>query len=241
MVRGYVAVLRHGLQARDLSPLWAETHLWLANHADQLQQADPPSVYRGRAKLVAADDPGIWYRCGRQEMADGQRDQAWHSWRRSLELSALYLSEIVDRSAEDLDPPDILREVLPDRPETLVKAAADLFPDPEMTAERQPFLEKALALLERRPPPRKADDLYLEGRIYRSWGRWTEAAVCYEKALAQEPYQADWRCEYARVLRHQDRLQEARRELLTVLEQQPGHDGARRLLDLVTRELEEMR
>jgi len=59
-----VSALRSTVRARDACPLWAAPHLWLAEHADLLEQAEPRRAYRERAKLVAPGDAGLWYRCG---------------------------------------------------------------------------------------------------------------------------------------------------------------------------------
>ncbi len=148
LLRHQVPALRHCLQARDACPLWAECHLLLAEQAGNLDNAEGRGAYLERAKLVAADDPRVWYRCGIQEIDDDQKEQAWKSWRRSLELSDRYLLAILDRSAEFLDPPDILRTILPDRPGLLAAAALHLFPGTEFAAERERFLEEARAARE---------------------------------------------------------------------------------------------
>ena len=120
----------------------------IAEHVDEFAKADPREAYLERAKFLAPDDPELWYRCGTLELADGRPDRAWASWRRSLELSDGHLPEILDRSAALLSPHDILRRVLPDRPDLLLKAALHLYPEPG--EGRRPFLERALAILEER-------------------------------------------------------------------------------------------
>jgi hypothetical protein len=235
--KNLLPALRHGVQARNTGPLLAGSHLWLAEHADWLAGAEAPEVYRNRAKWTAPDDPAVWYRCGALEVAAGQLDLAWQSWRHCLELSDVYLTDILDRSGESMEPADILQRVLPEQPQVLLKAASYLFPHADQTAERRPFLEKALVLLANQPPPQSPDNLHLKAEIHQSLGEEAEALSAYQAALARKPWQADWRFDLAACYSQQDRWEEAQAELRRVLEQQPGHRPAQHLLEQVTREL----
>jgi hypothetical protein len=68
-------------------------------------------------------------------------------------------------------------------------------------------------------------------------GRPADAAAAYEELVLQEPGRVEWRLEFARLLYEQGRLRDARRELLTVVAQQPTNAGARELLTEVDRKL----
>jgi predicted Zn-dependent protease len=61
----------------------------------------------------------------------------------------------------------------------------------------------------------------------------------YQTALAREPGQVKWRFEYAQLLWQQRQLHEARRELLTVLSQQPDYPGVRESLTYLERQIAE--
>src|SRR5262249_18352309 len=140
--------LRHLLRARDLCPLLADAHIRLAASAGRLQRADAPGAYLARACFVLPNSPEVWYLTGVQHLADQQPDQARKNWHRSLELSDRYLSDILSRSARHLRPDEVLDQVLPDNAGILLAAASELYPSPESTPERLPFLEKALFVLE---------------------------------------------------------------------------------------------
>jgi tetratricopeptide (TPR) repeat protein len=183
---------------------------------------------------VAPADPDVWYRCGVLEMEDGDTAQACRSWRHCLELSDQHLADVLDRVGGILDPAAILQEVLPDRPELILAAADRLYPPPEAAERRRPFQERALALLERPPVPLAAADLQVRADLHAALGRPEEALTDYRMALAREPQRADWRYQYARLLYHQGRLRDARREALLVLAQQPENAPARQLFRTVT-------
>jgi hypothetical protein len=137
--------LRHCLLARDLCPLLSRAQVRLADYADRLAAGDSRGNYLGRAKTLVPFDPEIWYFSGLQELLDGRTDDAWESWRRSLELSGQRLPEIVHHAAPVLSPAEILERLLPDKPDLLYQAAFELYPDPE--AEGPEGLER----LDRRP------------------------------------------------------------------------------------------
>jgi len=224
------------LQARDSCPLLAEPQRFLADNADEFKQADTRLTYLERVAFVTPSDPGVWYAWG-HELFDKQPAQAYEKWRRSLELSDIFLPSILEVSTIRLKPLAIRDEILPDDPKILVAAALQLYPRP--TAERQLFLDKAVALLENQTTPLKGKDLRAQALIQSALGRSEEALAIYQAALAYEPRQVTWRFEFAQLLFQQKRLQEARAELLTVLAAQPEYTAARDLLGFVERQLAE--
>jgi O-antigen ligase/tetratricopeptide (TPR) repeat protein len=238
LARDYLAAgLRHFVQARRLCPLLSGPHLVIALHVDDQEGEDARGASRRRAKLVEPANPNVWHLCGAQELRDGRPEQAWESWRRCLELSQRYLPAILHSSSQLLGPRELVEKVLPARPDVLVAAATQLYPAAEAAAERRPFLEEALRLLEARRGLATGADLRLKAQTHKSLGQPAEALAAYQELLAREPRQAEWRYELAQLLYEQGRLQEARRELHVVLAQQPAHAAARALLSVVIREL----
>jgi O-antigen ligase len=229
--------LSHLLQARDSCPVLAEAQLQLAVNAEQLRQAEPRRAYLERAKLLTPDDPEQWYLCGIQELFDGETEQAWVSWRRSLELSDRFMADILTGVGRTPDVPGALSHVLPERPESWLAAAAQLYPAPEASADRRPLLEKALALLEQPPGPQTAADLHTLATTHAALGQAEPAKAAFRLALEKEPQQLGWRYELARLLCEQRRFSEARTELLTILAAQPADAQARGLMETVARGL----
>ncbi len=234
-----VPALRHFLRSRDVCPLRAEAHMEIAEYVDKFEKAEPRETYLERAKFLAPDDPELWERCGTLELVDGHTDQAWASWRRSLELSDSHLSEILSRSVARLSPEDIVRRILPDRPDLLLKAALHLYPQPG--EGRRPFFEQALATLEKRPDALGAADLHVKASIHRALGQPVEALAAYRASLDREPLQLAWRYELAELLYEQNRFQESFQELLKVQMLQPKNDQARALMDAVKGKIAEGR
>jgi tetratricopeptide (TPR) repeat protein len=231
--------VRHWLLARDLCPLLSEAHLSLAWYAGRFTEADPPALYLERATLAAPHDPGLWYLSGRALLAERPAQACGH-WRRSLELSDKDLGPILAAGARRFTPQQILEDILPDRPEVIMAAAAELFPDPEASGEARPFLEKALALLNARRGTLAAKDWHLAAQIHWLLGQGEDARFAYRAAVGEAPGELDWRCEFAEFLWGQGRRPEALRELRAVLAQQPDHARARELADQATREMGEV-
>jgi hypothetical protein len=123
--------LRHALRARDLCPALARPHVLIAEHTDKLLKGDSRLTYFQRAKFLVPFDPEIWFFCGFQELQAEQEDQAWANFRRSLELSDRRLPDILLASWEHLKPNQLIDRVLPGKPETLLAAALELYPQPE--------------------------------------------------------------------------------------------------------------
>ncbi len=224
--------LRHYLRSRDLSPLRAEVHMEIAELVNEFATAEPRGAYLARAKRLAPGDPDLWYRCGILELADGQPDRAWASWRHSLALSDLHRREILARGAERLGPLETLRRILPDRPDLLLEAATSFYPTPD--DGRRPFLERALSVLDGRTGPPTAADLHVKATIHRALGQRAEALSTYRAALSRNPMQMDWRLELAELSQELGQFEESRQELLAILALQPKAVRARKLLEAVT-------
>jgi O-antigen ligase/tetratricopeptide (TPR) repeat protein len=235
--RHLVPALRHFLQSRDACPLRSAAHMDIAEYVDKFEKAEPRETYLERAKLLSPDDPELWERCGTLELLDGRPDQAWVSWRRSLELSDSHLPEILDRSARLLAPDDLLRKVLPNRPDVLLKAALHLYP--QVGEGRRCFLGQALAILEKQPVALGAAELHVKGSIHRALGHPAEALAAYRAALDREPLQLAWRHELAELLYEQGQFRESFQELLKVQMLQPENNQVRALMDAVKRKIAE--
>lgn len=232
-----VPALRHILVARDQSPLLPASHRLIAANTHRFEKAEAISSYLTRAKLLAPNDPEAWYFFGLQESVNGDLEAALKSWRRSLEISDQYVREIVTSVAKIPDFESLLAVVLPNRSPVLVGAAFHLYPKEEQSAERMPLLERALKILDDMPPALGADSLRLRGKIQASLGRSDVALKSYESALLRQPGNIEWRFELAKLFHQEKRLQDARRELLTILAQQPGHGPARELQAIVARDI----
>jgi tetratricopeptide (TPR) repeat protein len=238
LARKYLTpALRHYLVARDLCPLMAKPHVRIAADVKWLRNADPADVYLHRAELVYPRGPEVWYVAGLIQLRDGQKDEAWASWRRSLELSQEYLPQILTRAREALDGPELADKVLPDQADVLWAAAAYLYPDPKDQAKRRPILQKALAVLQPRGDALDAADLHIRAAAEAEVGDPAAALVSYGAALRLDPQQDDWRYEYAELLHKQHRLQDALDQLQIVTGRKPGHSNAQRLLIEVAAEL----
>src|SRR5205823_3573941 len=103
-------------------------HLGIASLHDVLARAEPRNVYLERAKRLAPADALLWYLYGLDELVHGRSEQAWRSWRRSLELSDRHRPAILDLGARKLAPDELVRRVVPDRPDVLLAAASYLYP-----------------------------------------------------------------------------------------------------------------
>jgi tetratricopeptide (TPR) repeat protein len=221
-----------------------EPHVRLAASADKLIRGDSTMTYLDRAKFLSPMNATIWYLCGKQEFLSEQWDDAWTSWRRSLELADLHLLPILDQARSVLSDQEMLKKVFPDKPKVLFVAGMYLQPNEAGREGQKLFLEKALSALDEQEEPskdeEKGENLFLKGMINDILGRKKEAITGYQAALLHPPKdkekEINWRLSYARLLYEEGQLKESERQLRTVLSQQPGHDHAKTLLTVVRRE-----
>jgi tetratricopeptide (TPR) repeat protein len=226
--------LDHYLQARAACPLLPQPHLRIAAFRHNLVDAEPCTAYLARAKMLRPADSEVWYIAGIEELRQGDRDQAYRSWRHALRCSKRHLHDIVARTANLLSPAEMVASVLPDDAEQLFEAAVQLFPDPAAISSRRILLDRALAILE---TPQDAASWQLKGRIHHLVGEPEPALAAYRAAISQEPRQTEWRYEYAELLYQEGRFDLARAQLITILDLNPNHYRARTLLPVVNRKL----
>lgn len=227
------ALARYRL-ARDLCPLLERPHLRFAAYSQDTEvifRADPPEDYLVRARFLLPHEGQIWFLSGMQELEEGKSEQAWQSWRRSLVCSPQLLGTILDRSQGHLEPQEVIHRILPDDSGLLFEAAMH-------HAKRQedagtPFLEKALQLLEGRRTRLTTASLAMKANIHQRLNQSLKALETYRELVGRDPGQWAWRMELARLLYENGRLQESRRELRVLLDEQPRNQAAKNLFERV--------
>jgi len=202
--------LGHHLKARHLCPLLPRPHVRLAAYQPRLLKGDSRMAYLERALSLAPWDAELWYACGLQRLLDGQPQQAWPYWRKSLQLSDRHLRSIVRYSLQFLEPSELPGTVFAEDPEMLYRAAWRLFPVDEAKTERRPFLRKALQMLLEAPDQLDAAEWRLKARIHAEFDQSEDAFSSYQKALLGETNNISWRLEYVRLLRQHGRKSAAR-------------------------------
>ena len=153
-----------------------------------------------------------------------------------MELSDQFLFPILEASSKFLGPEELVRRVLPDKPDLLLIAACRLYPGAEGIENRKPLLHKALLLLGAESTP-KLDELHTKALVLKELGQTTEAKAAFQALLARKPDQLTWRYELAELLYERGQFQEVRVELLTILAQDPKHSPAHNLFRLATQGL----
>jgi tetratricopeptide (TPR) repeat protein len=214
--------LEHMALARSLCPLLARPHMRFAAHADEIVRADPPAAYWARARRLSPADPSLWYYSGVQQIKDGQPEQAWASWRRSLELSSLHLDAIVDAAGPRLgdDPRQraegLMKAVLPDNPEQMLRAALRLDPNPTPDSPVRPLLLLGLDRLTARAEAPSARRYYLKARFHHLLGQVDDAIRDYDDAVRYDPNKVEWRQQFVELLVQEQKWEKAKQQLETL-------------------------
>jgi O-antigen ligase/tetratricopeptide (TPR) repeat protein len=218
-----VSALAAYQQARDACPLVEEPHRALARYHMLYQQADSKETYLARAKYLAPGIPLVWYDIGSLELATDP-EQALASWRRCLELNGDHLRQILDESRTRFPAATVRDQLLPENAEILLGAALYLYPDDQDA--RRPFVERALAALQRQEGPYGYPHWKLKAQTYRLLDQQGEAVKAYRAALTWQPRDLRSRLELAGCLYQENRLDEARHEVQMVLSQDPRNAEA---------------
>jgi cytochrome c-type biogenesis protein CcmH/NrfG len=239
-----VPALRHFVKGRNLCPLLPELQFALAANADRFADADAPANYLRRVQLLAPSDPQLWYLIGQQQLLDELPEQAWQSWRRSLQLADWHLAEILNEASRHLTVEQLRNQVLPADPKLLLAAAKHpSFSEPASEEHassgdiaRSFFLQAALEALEAiQLADWDADRFELAGQIYGELGRKEDAISAYREAVRRQPAQIQWRMQLAKALYDAQRDEDAQQETRLILSRDPKHVDARNLLNLIMR------
>lgn len=229
--RTYAApALHHFIKARDLCPLLVRPHLRLAAYHHLLEGGGTSGQYWERAKLIAIQDPELWFSSGVFNLARGDQKEAWSDFRESLHWSNRFLSEILGQAKRQLSSREILEQVLPDDADTQLAAYQFLFVDPA-DPNRKAFLTEMLRRIERGATSTTGRTQRIKGLVLHALGRSDDAITAYRIALSLNADNHELRSEFAELLLTLNRKQEARNELALVLAHDPSNARAKTLLE----------
>jgi Tfp pilus assembly protein PilF len=234
--------LRHMALARRACPLLARPHVRFAAYAAELPTHDQPGEYLARACLLAPFDTDLWYFSGLQQLRDSKPQDAWKSWRRSLELSERHLGEIIDgfkrhsttdqRTLADR----LIVDVLPDNAQLYLGTILVLDPDPAPKGPLQPLMERGLALCPDRTEVASARDYYMRARFYQFLGKNTEAQNEFAIAVNMPEFRPEWRQDYINFLIDQEKWAEAVSQLRQLKQTHP-YPGIEKVIERIDQKL----
>jgi tetratricopeptide (TPR) repeat protein len=225
--------LRYFVRARNLCPLFGHTHVRLATYAGIMARADSRELYLRRAARLLPHDERIWFVCGVRALEEGQPEQAWPCWRRCLECSPRYLKQVMAGSSQQLTPQDLVKKVLPADPLLIYQAAQLLADQPNTAATQEALLDAALQLFEQQAGTLTIVAEYARARCHQLLGHTPQALQAYKEVVERAPEKTAWRYEFIQLLLESGRVQEARRELVRLLQQEPGNRAANDLYNKV--------
>jgi O-antigen ligase/tetratricopeptide (TPR) repeat protein len=247
---------RHLLAARDNCPLAWRAQLDIAQYVlpqkakiapqDRFlywRQSDPQEAYLRRVKLLHPHRAETWFLCGQQEGNNGDREEAIRSWRRSLELSDEFLEPIVRESTLSFLQPELklstqelMEKLIPaNNPRQLIKAAWLLYPKVTEMNQRRPFMEAALALLEKNEKILEPEYQYYYGLAL--WGvtKREQALRHLQDAVRRTPRRYPWRLDLARLQFELQHFSDSREQAFMVLQADANNVEAKELMEKLDR------
>jgi O-antigen ligase/tetratricopeptide (TPR) repeat protein len=230
-IRRYlVPAARCFLEARRCCPVLALSHARLASLDYLLERGEPVRVHAGRALRLVGSDVRLIALIARVAFQAGEPDLVARCWRRALEVGGENWAWIADTAGAELQPEQILDQVLPPGGRYALRFADRLYSTPEDRVIRDRFLRTALARLPDEPGLGSAERLWLEAQARARLGERERARPQMEAALRSEPLRGDWREEFVDWLIAWGDPEEAHRQALNGTQLSPGHSGLRRAL-----------
>ena len=227
--------LRHWLWARRCCPLLPHPHLSMAELAWLLGAGSEDKTFAERARLVAPADPEILFETGLVDLNAGRREVACASWQQSLMLSDRFLPNILKLSEERLPLLETVKQVLPDSPSLLLDFAVRKdYQAKQYSGIRSLLAERALAAIQEGDLA-EDEKSHFRASALAIQENFAAAIAQAELAVRMRPYEVAWRYELALLLKHERRLEDARRHARTCSVMAPSRPEYEALLIELTR------
>jgi tetratricopeptide (TPR) repeat protein len=224
-----VPAARALLVARQSAPTIPQVHLLLAELSPLVPLDGDETVHLQRTALLSPGDATLLYWVGLIDLQSGRRESACRHWRQSLTLAPLHLADVMSSARGRLTNGQLLREVIPERSDLLLRVAQQYFAGEDSAGVRTAFLERAAETLDQTELP--ADEwAYVAATVYRMLGRPQEAIEQYREAISRNQQKLAWRYEYARLLFEQEMYDEAYQEATFLVRAQPERIAYERLM-----------
>jgi tetratricopeptide (TPR) repeat protein len=198
VVENLKPALAEARAARRCSPMSTEALLITARLAFIDEPPADDEFYYDRAERLAGGRDDWLFEIGLGHFLAGRNDKAFAAWKRSATLSPRFEDRIVYLAAGLLTPDQLLKKVVPEDPETIVRIATTHFKEPIQDYDRKVFLRRAAELLGARTNP-SATDCELRGTIEAQLGKLEEAARWFQRAVAEDGTHPEWYFEAAAV------------------------------------------
>ena len=240
----YLRYAQSGLiRVRELCPMAAEPHAFIAQHIATFGSADTADDYFARALMARPNDEEYWYITGKSHLDRNEFKTACEHFSRSLALSSTNLRQIMDLAVQNFDADLIKASLVVDGQSKPLTDAAnwlsrraqkpgpdDVLDEIELSEIADTFRRRALETDELKTPNSAA--LYVRKAVlHRSLNELDEAIAAYQRALAYDQHQVKWRLAAAELLGEQQRYDEAHRHLERIINKDPNHTAALRLRD----------
>jgi tetratricopeptide (TPR) repeat protein len=227
------AAREHLLLSQRACPLLAEVHLRLAELTPVLENTpDADAAHVRRAAMVLPTNPTCRLRGGQLDLASGRIQEACHHWRQSLEWSDQHEREILDQARTLLTTAELVEQVLPARPQSLVRIARQRFADGNSPFQLAALLNRAERLLDE-PELSEAERSYLRAEIHALRGETADALADYGRAIELNPNEILWRYHYALALVEAGQLEEALVQARWCARRDPLRNDYRQLLERI--------
>ena len=227
-------------RAELLCPRQARTKFRLA----QMSAFFDPALKREADHLRSAlsrthSNTQLHFDCGLLALSSGNQEMAVQLWSKCLSSPHLNAQErvIVELSQAELPMKLLFEQVLPQKPESLLRVARKYFREPRLDLPKRMLLVHTKRVIDKETELSDALRFFYLGEADRLSEQFESAAENYKKALDADSARIAWRFEYAKCLHQIGEFDEAIRQLkICELEPSPIHSYINPLLVRIRRD-----
>lgn len=229
--------LAEARRARELCPLAPYGHLLVAKLCFIDESPRNDAFYLERAERLVGGRADWLYEIGSLHIDAARLEPGFAAWRRSWELSPRHEAGIIRGASGYLTPEQMLKKLVPARPEIMMELARQYFPGPEQEHLRSVFYRAALRLLKQENNP-SAKDSRAAGVCALQLKDLPEAELWYRRALSLDDSHADWFFEAAELAVQQNDWETAASHARQALRLSPDQPRYRELYNRAWNEVE---
>jgi len=224
-----VPALRHLLVARQACPILSKIHRRIAPLSVLVDGPSADAVHLERACQTRPSSAYTWNKAARLDLQAGRPETAYQRFRKCLEISPEYLTEVLEFARPRVPFSELVARVLPPSPDFLLDAAEGEFSGPDRAEDRRLLVQRALDLLRDSDAP-EAERQRAVGRALVLLQRYPEALRAYLYAVRERPNVAAWRYELSLLLLRQGHVEGALEQARTCLRLDPQNVNYQRHL-----------
>ncbi len=191
VVENLAPALAEARQARLLCPLAPYGHMLVAKLCFIDESPLHDAFYLDRAERLVGGRADWLFEIGALHIDAARLERGYAAWRRCWELSSKHEATMIRVASGYLTPAQLLKKIVPNSPETIVRVAKEFFREPDQEPARRTFYKAALTLIADEEAP-SAEQCRRAALCETELGNLPEAAQWHRRALSLDAKHPEW-------------------------------------------------